>query len=49
MREKLFNLYENIIKPILNNQVATGLSLTAVTGFVLYRLKEIPNILIFFL
>lgn len=36
------DIYEKLIKPVLSNQVATGLSFTAALGMVAYQLRQIP-------
>lgn len=36
-------IYEKLIKPVLQNQVATGLSFTAVFGMVVYQFRQIPE------
>lgn len=36
-------IYERYIKPILDNQVATGLSFTAALGMVAYQFKQVPS------
>lgn len=38
-------IYEKFIQPILQNQVATGLSFTALLGMVAYQLRQIPHVL----
>lgn len=35
--------YEKFVQPVLQNQIATGLSATAVMGFIFYELRSFPN------